>query len=319
MIVMLILSWKVGSVELSWSQFFQEILKRIVVGIDSNPTLESIILWDLRLPRIILALGVGAALSLAGTGYQAVLGNSLADPYLLGVSAGASFGAVLVISLMRLGSIFLPLAAFSASIVTVIVVLALARSTDGSYPPDRLILSGVALSAILTAVISALLLYSREQLAHAFAWLLGGFSGRGWREVKMFLPYAVLGGAGLLLIPREMNLIALGEQAASNLGLSTRRFKLWVLLIGTLLAASAVSVSGVIGFVGLIVPHSARMLVGPDHRGLLPVAMLGGAVLLLGADTLSRVIGMELPVGIVTALMGGPFFLWMLRKRRYGG
>lgn len=311
-----IFSWRLGAVRLSWGTFVSYVTKLLFGGFSGEPPMEATILWEIRLPRIFLAMGIGAALSLSGLGFQAALGNALADPYLLGVSAGASLGATLVIvGKMSLG--WVTPAAFIGALLVVVLVMALARTKEG-YPPDRLILSGVAISALMTAIVSGLLIISRERLAEAFTWLLGGFSGRGWREVYLFSGYALAGGALLLCVARQLNLMTLGEEAAANLGLPVRRFKVLILLVGSLLAAAAVSVAGVIGFVGLIVPHVAKMLVGPDHRGTLPAAALGGAILLLGADTLSRVGYVELPVGIVTALLGGPFFLWQLHRGRYG-
>lgn len=313
---LILLSWRSGAVHLPWTTFFSYLGKIFGGGFINAPPIEATILWEIRLPRILLALGIGAALALSGLGFQAVLGNALADPYLLGVSAGASLGATVVI-VSKLGTVWVAPAAFVGSILVVFIVLALARS-EGGYPPDRLILSGVAVSAVLTAVVSGLLILSRERLGEAFIWLMGGFSGRGWREVVIFFPYAFIGGIALYGVRKPLNLMLLGEEAAGNLGLATRAMKLWVLIFGSLLAAASVSVAGIIGFVGLIVPHIAKMIVGPDHRGALPVAVLGGAFLLLGADTLSRMASVELPVGIVTAFLGGPFFLWQLRRGRYG-
>lgn len=316
LLFLIVLSWKYGTVNLTWGAFLAQIGKVIAGERPDTLSMEAIILWELRLPRILLAVGIGAALAISGLGFQAVLGNTLADPYLLGVSAGASLGATLIIA-GKFSAGWVPFAAFVGAIVVVTVVLALAR-TDGGYPPDRLILSGVAISAILTAAVSGLLILSRERLTEAYFWLLGGFSGRGWREVHLFFIHAVAGGIALFGLSKQLNIMTLGDEAATNLGLPVHRFKLWVLILGSLLASAAVSVAGIIGFVGLIVPHVAKMIVGPDHRGALPAAALGGAILLLGADTLARMGPAELPVGIITAFLGGPFFLWQLRKGRYG-
>lgn len=314
LLVLIVISLKTGSVDLTWRQLFEGLFRPGGHG-GRNELVEGM-LWDIRLPRILLAVGVGAALAMAGVGYQAVLGNVLADPYLLGVSAGASLGAVAVILGVGHFSSWVTPIAFVTAALTVFAVLFLARS-EGRYPAERLVLSGVVISSLLSAVVSVLLIFSQGQLKEAFFWLLGGFAQRGWLEWQTFWPYLVLGGLGLLMIPRELNLLSLGEEAAGNLGVAVEPFKVGILLTSSLLAAAAVSVGGVIGFVGLVVPHICRTIVGPDHKGLMPCSAFFGAALLLGADSLARLLG-EIPVGVLTALLGGPFFLWLLQKRGYG-
>lgn len=310
-----LIALKVGTLSISWTQLWASLIHR-----GSDQELFTSIIWQIRLPRILLSMGVGAALSISGLAFQAVLGNYLADPYLLGVSSGASFGAVVVMTLAPLSLVWVTPAAFLTGIASVILVLALAKSRDG-LPSERMVLAGVAVGSFLTAMVSVLLIMSRDRMAEALFWLMGGFSGRGWTEVGIFTPYLLLGSMVLFLIPNELNLMSIGEETAFTVGVATKRVKVWVLLAGSLLAGAAVSISGVIGFVGLIVPHFTRMLVGADHRKLLPLTAIAGAILLLAADTLARSIpGIgELPVGAVTAFLGGPFFLYILRRSSYGG
>lgn len=282
-------------------------------------TAASIVL-QLRLPRVVLGALVGAGLAAAGTAFQAVLRNPLADPYMIGVSAGAGLGATLGIilgldaSLFGLGTI--PLLAFLGALLTVMAVYALAR-IGGAVSIPSLLLAGIAVSAFLTACISLLLVFFRRNLDEVVFWLMGGLAGRGWDQILNAAPYILLGLVVLRLLARELNLMALGEETAAHLGVEVARTKNVVLATGSLLAAAAVASSGVIGFVGLMIPHMARMLIGGDHRRLIPFAALFGAAFLIAADTLARVAftPLEMPVGVITALCGGPFFLWILRRR----
>lgn len=310
---------KSGNVAISWAQLFTE-LGRYGRSVDGEQSLFTAVIWDLRMPRILLSIGVGAALAICGAAFQAILGNYLADPYLMGVSSGASLGAVAVMTIVPLGLVWVTPAAFVLAMVAVLLVLALSRTRQG-IPSERMILAGVAVSSILTAMVSVFLVLTPGRMTEALFWLMGGFSGRGWGELSMFLPYFALGILILAGLSKELNIMSVGEECASTLGVSTRRVKTAVLITGSLLAAAAVAVSGVIGFVGLIVPHVARIIVGPDHRRLVPFAALGGAILLLSADTIARSIPSagELPVGVITAFLGGPFFLILLRRGSYGG
>ena len=281
---------------------------------------ELTIITQLRLPRVILAGLVGASLAAAGTSFQAILRNPLADPYVIGVSAGAGFGAALGITLGLDWTLFglgtVPLLAFAGAMATAILVYTLA-CINGTVTMASLLLAGVAVGAFLTACTSLLLVFFRRNLDEVVFWLMGGLSGRGWRQVAGGIPYVLLGLLVLRLLARDLNVLTLGEENAAYLGVSSARTRNIVLAAGSLLAASAVAASGVIGFVGLMVPHMARMIVGADHRRLLPFAALFGAAFLIAADTLARVAlsPLEIPVGVLTALSGGPFFLWILRHR----
>lgn len=294
------------------------------VGRGLNGTLEGpydAIVWRVRLPRALLAGGVGAALALAGVAYQAVFRNPLADPYLLGAASGAGFGAAVALvygaSLPWLGRLGVAPAAFLAALGTVVGAVALARR-GGRLPTVSLILAGVVLGSSLSAGTSFVMLAARERSAGVLAWLLGSVSLASWGDVARLLPVAGVALLAGLAARRGFDLLQLGEASARQLGLPVERFK-WAVVGGaTLLTAAAVSVAGVIGFVGLVTPHAVRLALGPEHRSLVPLAALWGATFLILADLLARTViaPAEVPVGIVTALAGGPFFLVLLRRGR---
>ncbi|MFH7597816.1 iron ABC transporter permease [Streptomyces racemochromogenes] len=277
------------------------------------------IVWDVRMPRVLLGAVVGAGLAVAGAVLQALVRNALADPFLLGASSGASAGAVLVIVLgVGAGSaVGLPLAAFAGSLAALVAVYALARR-GGTMTTGRLILAGVAVQYVLSALTSLVLVVSAhpDQMRSVLFWTLGGLGGARWEELA--LPAgALLAGTGLLVaLARPLDLLLAGEEGARTLGLDTGRFRAAVFVLSSLVIGVLVAYSGAIGFVGLMVPHAARMVVGAGHRRLLPVCALAGAVFLTLADLLARTVAApeEIPVGVVTALVGGPFFLWMLRR-----
>ncbi len=271
------------------------------------------ILWDLRMPRALLSLLVGAALGMAGALLQGMLGNGLADPYLLGISAGAGLAAVGILTLGAWTGL-VPMAAWLGGLATTALVFGLARTRTG-LGVERLILAGVAVSALFGAVSSTLLLMADDRVQVALTWLIGSLSGRGWPEVQSVGLYILLGlGLGWSQA-RSLNLLGLGEEMAVSLGIPLARTRLAIGLIAALLAGAAVSVSGLIGFVGLVVPHIVRQGVGSDQRWVLPLSAMAGAVLLGSADVLARLGSVELPVGVVTALMGAPFFGWLLYQR----
>jgi iron complex transport system permease protein len=279
------------------------------------------IVWQLRLPRVLLAALVGSALALAGATFQGVFRNPLADPYLLGAASGAGFGAsaVLVLAgsvpwLTRLG---VPGAAFACALATVVLVMVLARR-DGGLPAVSLILAGVVLGSILSAGTSFLMLAARDRAAGILSWLLGSFAFASWDRVLSVLPLLVVATVPLLLAGRALDVMQLGEESAAQLGVPVERVRLALLAAATLATAAAVAVAGVIGFVGLVVPHAVRLAFGARHMRLLPLSALWGAVFLVLADLFARTVlaPAELPVGIVTALVGGPFFLLLLRRQR---
>jgi len=285
---------------------------------------EEAILLTLRLPRALGAGIVGAALATAGALFQGLLRNPLADPYVVGSSGGAALGAVLGMLLGTqfsvLGFGIVPLAAFAGAVAATVLVISLA-GTAGRLPVVSVLLAGFIVSSLLGYVVSLLLVVSERlqlQLPQVYAWLLGGIAVTGWAQVAVVGP--LVGGTVIasLALSRSLNAFSLGEEGAARLGVNVERQKLLILLSGTLLTAAAVSISGLVGFVGLIVPHLVRVTCGPDHRLLLPASALGGAALLVLADLLARtaLAPAELPLGILTAFLGGQFFLWLLRKTR---
>jgi iron complex transport system permease protein len=292
-------------------------LSGLTAGID--PVLVAVVL-DVRLPRILTAAIVGGGLSICGTVFQAILLNPLADPYTLGVSAGAGFGASLaiILNIAIAGSYSIPLFAFGGAAATLLVVIYLSAGAGG-WSSNNLILSGIIVAAILSAAISFLKHLADEQVGVIIFWLMGSFASRTWADVGLTL--GCVGGGGLisLFYARDLNLLSLGQRSAAALGVDTRKVPLILLITASLVAAVCVSVSGIIGFVGLLVPHMMRAVTGPDNRRLIPISILAGATLLLCADTISRaVLPHEIPIGVLTALIGGPFFCYLFRKRHSG-
>ncbi len=316
------LATTVGSVQIPFLTTSSILLSKLpLIDITSTWTgaLETIIL-EIRLPRIILAGLVGAALATAGATYQGLFRNPLADPYLIGVSQGAALGAVVGFLLpstwhgMGFGTI--PLLAFVGALLSVAVVYSLAR-VGGTLPTTTLILAGVALGAFLAAIVSYLIITSGEEVHGILFWLMGSFSLSRWSEIKFVLPYVVIGVAIILLYARSLNVMQLGEEQAQQLGVNVEKLKLILLIVATLITAAAVSFVGIIGFVGIIIPHAVRLIWGADHRFLLPLSVLTGAIFLILADLIARIAlaPTEIPIGVITAICGAPFFLYLLRRR----
>ncbi|MBP2337192.1 iron complex transport system permease protein [Saccharothrix coeruleofusca] len=296
------------------------ILAHHLTGGGDTAATSDLIIWRIRFPRVLLGAVVGAGLALAGAVVQGVVRNPVADPYLLGLSHGASVGAVLVLTtgVAALGALTLPVAAFAGAAAAMAVVLVMARHR-GRLLPVRLILVGVAIGHLFAGVTSFALARTDSSAAQQqiIFWLLGGLSGAQWATLPV--PAAVVaGGVALLLVrARRLNALVLGEEAGAALGVNTSRLRWYLLILTTLVTGTVVAVSGGIGFVGLIVPHLARMLVGADHRRMLPVTALLGALFLLWADVAARMLisPAELPIGILTAFLGVPFFLLVMRAR----
>lgn len=309
-----------GPVAIPWAHLGPIALERLGLldGAEVKPS-HALIVWDLRLPRALGAALVGAVLAGSGTVMQGVFRNPLASPYLLGIASGASAGAALAI-VLRLAGFWLPLGAFAGGALAVAAVYGLAAGCAGSERGVTLILAGVALGALFSAVTSFSIFLSGEQMPEIVFWIMGSLGRVGWGALAWLAPLALGGLALLLPFMRELNALALGEAGARSLGIDPRRLVRGLLLATTALTAAAVSVAGTIGFVGLITPHALRLLVGPDHRVLLPAAALGGALFLVLADALARTVWapVELPVGILTAFTGAPFFLYLLLARRAG-
>jgi len=286
--------------------------------IEGLGNLFPVVVIDVRLPRILSAAIVGGGLAISGVVFQGILLNPLADPYTLGVSAGAALGAslALLLNIGMLGSYSVPLFAFVGAVGTLFFVIYLS-SSSGGVSSNNLILSGIIVAAILSAGISFLKYIADEQVAVIIFWLMGSFGSKTWIDVYLTLFLVGIGFGVFLFYARDLNLMSLGNRTASSLGVDTRRVTITLLITASLVAAICVSVSGIIGFVGLLVPHMMRLITGPDNRRLVPVSLLAGAILLLVADTITRaVLPSEVPIGVLTALIGGPFFCYIFRKQQ---
>lgn len=318
LLIALFLSLAIGSVFIS-----PEELWRVLSGTTTNETFRTI-LWDIRLPRTILIALVGAALAGSGAAYQGLFRNPLADPYLIGVASGAGLGAVFAMSIKwpytTFGLLAVPLTAFIASLLTVYLVYLFAN-IGGTVPTTNLILAGVAFSSFAVSLTSFLMLRSTGELRRAIGWLLGGVSLIGWDITLALVPYLLIGLTTLILNGYALNLLQFGDDQALQMGLNVRRAKFIIIVAASLVTAAAVSFAGIIGFVGLIVPHIVRIWWGVDYRRIIPLSIIGGAGALLLADVLARVVlaPQELPLGIITALVGAPFFLWVLRRAKNQG
>jgi iron complex transport system permease protein len=287
--------------------------------VEDYPASHHTIIFEVRMPRVILASLTGAALTAAGATMQGLFKNPMADPYILGVSAGASLGAAIAIvssSSQFLGLWTLPVNAFLGALLSTVLVYSLAR-IGNKVPVYTLLLAGIALSSLLNAIMSFIMIKHSEELKQIVYWTLGTFSGAGWNEIWAALPFVLIGLSLIIFFAKDLNAMLLGEESAHHLGLNVEQTKKLLLAFSALIVAAVVSVTGTIGFVGLIIPHMIRLIVGPDHRILLPASILFGATFMVFTDTLARTILApgEIPVGIITAFFGGPFFIYLLKKR----
>lgn len=311
----------IGAVEIPPGQAISIFLSHagINIGVQFESRTDAI-LWNIRLPRIVLGLLVGGSLGLAGAALQGVFRNPLAEPGIIGVSSGSAAGAVgaIVLGFSIFGVGGVAVSAFVCGLLATAVVYLVARSY-GQTDVTTLVLAGIAVNATAGAFTGLFVFIADDdQLRSITFWTLGNIGGATWPEIGSTLPFFLV---GLLLLPfwaRPLNLLSLGEREARHLGVSTERVRLSVIVLSALLTGAAVSVSGIIAFVGLVVPHVIRLIAGPDHRFLLPASILGGATVLLLADLLARtvVVPAELPIGVVTAMVGGPFFLWLVYRTR---
>ncbi|HJF33177.1 MAG TPA: iron ABC transporter permease [Sporosarcina psychrophila] len=283
------------------------------------------ILWKIRMPRVVLAGLVGASLAISGAAFQGLLKNPLADPYTLGVSSGASVGAVMTlffgISIPFLGTYTLPIFSMVGAALTMFLVLGFARLVDRAMRMETIILTGIIFGSFLGSVLSLMIALTGEELRQIIGWLLGSVSMRGWNYITMILPFVIVGSFMLWLNRRELNAMLFGEERAHHLGVNVKRRKFSILIGGSILTGSAVAVSGTIGFVGLVVPHMTRLLWGSDHRHLLTLSFMNGATLLIICDLIARTIisPTELPVGVITAFIGAPVFAFIFYKQRRKG
>jgi len=322
LVAMVVLGVAVGPVQLGWRGVTLGLLDRLpFVQVESGLSVhESAVLWDLRVPRVVLGGLVGGTLALAGASYQGVFRNPLADPYLLGVAAGAGLGATVAIGVgVPASGWLLPFAAFGGALVGVAATYSLAR-IGGPRRTATLILAGVAVASFMTAAQTFVQQLTSDTIREVFSWILGRLTTVGWSEVGLLVPFVLVAGGVLLAHGRHLDVLAVGEEEATSVGLPAERVRLFVVLAATLATAAAVSVSGLIGFVGIIVPHAVRRLTGVSHRVLLPVSFLAGAAFMIGADVLARTVisPAELPIGVITAFVGAPFFGLILYQTRRG-
>jgi len=315
----------IGPADLSAGAVVKEVLSKLpFVHIHSGLSeAGSIVVWQLRMPRMVLGGIVGAMLAVAGASYQGVFSNPLADPYLLGIASGAGAGATIVIVdgpyLGHLPSSALPPAAFLGGVLAVFATFALGRARAAERSAATMLLAGVAVSAFFVAVQTFLMQQSNPgDLTLVYGWILGGLSTAGWGQVELVLPYVAVAAAVLFACRRLLDVLTIGDEEATSVGVRASRVRLIVIIAATLGTAAAVSVSGLIGFVGIIVPHTIRLIAGPSYRRIIPLSLLFGAGFLILADILARTVLSpgEVPLGVVTAFLGAPFFLVVLRQAR---
>jgi iron complex transport system permease protein len=323
-VAVVVLGVSVGAVGINPWRALLEVFDHIPgVSVDSGLTVrQAAIVWQLRFPRVILGLLVGALLSTSGASYQGVFRNPLADPYLLGTAAGAGLGATIAIAAgatVTAGILSpVPLAAFAGAIVAVLMTYAIGVVGDRTRSPASLLLAGVAVAAFLTAVQTFVQQRHSDTIREVYSWILGRLAVAGWNEVRMLVPYTVITLGVMIALRRNLDVLAVGDDEAASLGLRPDRIRLLVVVTATLATAAAVSVSGLIGFVGIIVPHAVRLLVGSSNRMVLPLSALFGGAFLVLADVIARTADSpaEIPIGVVTAMIGAPFFVVVLRTSR---
>lgn len=315
----------IGPAGPTWWRVPLELLDRLpLIAIDSGVTdREWAIVWQIRAPRVVLAALVGSMLSIAGASYQGVFRNPLVDPYLLGVAAGAGLGATIVITVNRGGTSSwiidpLPLAAFTGGLLAVFVTYLVGSSVKTDRSSISLVLAGVAVTSLMTAIQTFLLQRNTDVVRQVYSWILGRLSSATWGDVRLVVPYVVASCVALLLHRRLLDVLRVGDEEAAALGVHVDRVRLVVVVAATLGTASVVAVSGLIGFVGIIVPHAIRLIAGSSYRIVMPLALTLGAAFLIVADIPGRILDnpAETPIGVVTAFLGAPFFLLILRTRQ---
>jgi iron complex transport system permease protein len=306
-----------GSVRFSFSELYRAFLS--LGGGEEGPDVAALILFEIRLPRLILAAAVGVSLAVSGAAFQGIFRNALADPYVIGASSGAALGAALaIISGISLAGTLSPvsLCAFAGAMGAVLLVFVISRSVGNPPPAVALLLAGTALSTLFSSFLSLVLVLKDGDLYRVYYWLLGSFNGTSWTELPAALLVMFAGCLIIFLNGRPLDLLLQGEEVAESLGVEVGKARLLAALGASLAVAAAVSVAGIIGFVGLIAPHMARMVTGPVHRRLLPASALAGALILILADTIARSAGgMELPIGVITSIGGAPFFIYLLARK----
>jgi len=323
-VVIILVSISLGDVHIPISQLLRifgsgiPFINKHIQTDQINPSFQ-LIVADIRFPRVILGFLVGGALAIAGTVMQGFFRNPMADPYIIGISSGAALGGTIAITaglqftFLGFGSV--PLMAFSGGIAITLIVYAISLRS-GTIQPNILLLTGISIGALASGITSAIMMIATQDLNKVMFWLMGGLFAKNWSDVTSILPYLGLGYIIIFAMTRELNAMLLGDDKAFHLGIQVNRVRLLLLFMSALITSAAVSASGIVGFVGLIVPHMMRIVVGPDHKKLLPASILAGGCLLVLSDLLARTVvaPMEIPVGVITAFIGCPFFLYLLLK-----
>jgi iron complex transport system permease protein len=320
----LVVGLGIGPVQIGAGSIVESALSHVPFVHVHSPlgTVQEAVLWQLRAPRVVLAGLVGGMLAIAGSAYQGVFRNPLADPYLLGVAAGAGLGATIAIAYASVGTSgqLVPVAAFLGATVAVVLAYVLGRSVGAARATGALVLAGVTVAAFMTALQTFVQQQRTDTLRDVYSWLLGGFSTSTWSDVGVAAPYIVVSSAVLVLHRRVLDVLSLGDEEAASLGIDVGRVRLLIVAAATAGTAAAVSVSGLIGFVGIIVPHTVRLLVSTSYRAVVPLSLVLGAGFLVLTDVLARTVlsPQELPIGVITAFFGAPFFALVLRASRSG-
>jgi iron complex transport system permease protein len=322
----IVLSATFGAAHISFLDTVQIMCSKIpiignLIPIGNIDTSHTMIVLNLRLPRIILSALVGAALSVVGAALQGMFKNPMADPYVMGISSGASLGAAIAIvagmEYTFLGIGFITMFAFVGSIMTIVCIYNIAR-VGNKIPSTTLLLAGIAINFMLLSMVSVIMVFNRNQVEKIVFWVMGSVSAASWNQIAFLFPMVLIGIMIILVFSRDLNLMSMGEETAKSLGTEVEKVKKILIVICSLLVAASVSVSGAIGFVGLIIPHAIRLLSGSDHRSLLPFSAVGGAMFMVICDTISRSAAapMEIPVGAVTSILGSPYFIYLLYKNK---
>lgn len=326
LILVIMITSNIGSASISTYDVFRIIFSKIPLfgnAVDtSDITLaQHTIIWSVRLPRVILGALVGASLAISGASFQGLLKNPMADPFILGISSGAALGASIAIiskvTVSFFGFSFVSMAAFVGALLAVITVYNIGRIKN-KVPVTTLLLAGVAVGQFLTAIMSFLMVIYNKDMTKIIYWTLGSLAGKGWTPITTLGVPLIITMLLLTFFAKDLNVMLTGEESAKSLGVNVEKTKVYILILGTFLTSLSVSVSGIIGFVGLIIPHIVRLLTGPDNRILLPASALAGGIFMIIADTIARtaISPVEVPVGIITALFGGPFFIYLLRLKK---
>ncbi|MBU5485627.1 iron chelate uptake ABC transporter family permease subunit [Clostridium sp. MSJ-11] len=326
LLVITVMSSTLGVANINFYQSMKILSSKIplfgkYINLEGISSTHKLIILNLRLPRIILAALIGAGLSLVGCVFQAIFKNPMADPYILGISSGSALGASIAITL-GLNITFLGLNgvtsfAFTGAMLTTLLVYSIAK-TGTKLPTNTLLLAGVSVSFLLSSIISLIMIFNREQVEQIIFWTMGSLNSANWKAVLSLLPFILIGGFLIFIFSKDLNVMLTGDDTASSLGVEVDKVKKILLVISSVIIAACVSVSGIIGFVGLIIPHMIRIIVGPDHRVLLPFTALGGGIFMIISDTLARTLAppAEIPVGAITSIFGAPYFIYLLIKNK---